>query len=433
MLNTPQGAYRILTAETVPAYLAEVPELKTHLGGGVADWTARDVADGNLNSVFLVDGPKGGFCVKQALPYVRVAGESWPLDINRAYFEYRYASRLDPYVGKLQPHIFHYDAEQYIIVMEKLEPHIILRKALISGEHYPNVPGDVAEFLANAAFHTSDLAVPFEEKFADLEIFSRNLALQRISIDLIFTDPYLDVWRNKVSAPLKGWGEALKADIDLKEAVARARLSYLTKAQSLIHGDLHSGSIMVTADETRVIDGEFSWVGPSGFDVGNFIAHYVMAWFAKPFQPGQAETAAEYRDKLAADILVFWSIFERRFLEIWQGFDGESDGLPKGHFARPLDRARLETFRRSYVADIFADTVRYLALKVVRRIIGYAQIADFLVIEDERARAEAQAGALAFARSLLLYPERYRDIASVVAALARFEGAGLQPEATRHL
>jgi 5-methylthioribose kinase len=33
----------------------------------------RIVADGHLDSVFLVDGRDGGVCVKQSLPYVRVA------------------------------------------------------------------------------------------------------------------------------------------------------------------------------------------------------------------------------------------------------------------------------------------------------------------------------------------------------------------------
>lgn len=432
MLQLSSSAYRILTSADVAAYLDGLDSATDVLGGTPEQWRVRDVADGNLNSVFLVDGPNGGLCVKQALPYARIHGEAWPLDINRALFEVSYAQRLEPHVGKLIPKIYHYDPVQYVIVMEQLTPHIILRKALIAGAHYPKVPTDVAEFLANAAFYTSDLAAPFEVKAADLEIFSRNQSLQRISVDLIFTDPYLTVWRNKIVEPLAAWGAALRTDIDLKITVARARLDYLSKAQSLIHGDLHSGSIMVTEGETRVIDGEFAWVGPTGFDVGNFIAHYVMAWYAKPFQR-EGGDAGSFRAKIVADIVLFWETFERRFLEIWRAADGDNDGVPKGHFDDPTARARLETFRRDYVAGIFADAKRYLALKVIRRIIGYAQIADFLVIADEVARGQAQAGALALARSLLIHPDRYGDIAAIVASLPRFENVGLNPETSRHL
>lgn len=39
----------------------------------------REVGDGNINFVYIVEGPAGGVCIKQALPYVRICGESWPL------------------------------------------------------------------------------------------------------------------------------------------------------------------------------------------------------------------------------------------------------------------------------------------------------------------------------------------------------------------
>jgi 5-methylthioribose kinase len=433
MLDRPNPEYRILAAPDVSAYLANHTALAGHLGGSPSGWTCRDVADGNLNSVFLIDGPKAGLCLKQALPYVRVAGESWPMDINRAFFEYSYARRLEPFVGALVPKIYHFDDVQFIIVMEKLAPHVILRKAMIEGIHHPRVPVDVADFVAAASFYTSDLAAPFEVKCADQAIFSRNVALQRISVDLVFTDPYTTVLRNVISERLKPWAEALRNDIDLKEAVARARISYLTKAQSLIHGDLHSGSILATQDDTRIIDGEFAWVGPSGFDVGNFIAHYVMAWYAEPFHSNVLEPNSRFRDLVAADIVTFWQRFETQFLGHWRAFKGEADGFPASHFGDVPASSRLETLRRAYLADIFEDALAFLACKVIRRILGFAQIADFLTIKDLEKRSHAQAGALAFARSLLLHPERYRDVAAVVAALPRFESAGLSPVATRHL
>ena len=428
MLDRPPDPYRVFADRDVVDHLADLPRVRDILGGAKGDWRVRDVADGNLNAVFLVDGPQGGVCVKQALPYVRVAGESWPLDVRRATYEAAYAARLAPHVKGLAPEIHAYDPEQFVIVMEKLEPHIILRKGLIAGERFPKAPDDVAEYVAQAAFHTSDLAVPFERKAADVALFAQNLALQRITVDLVFTDPYVEVWRNKVTAPLAAWAAALRSDIALKSAVADLRLRYLTTAQSLLHGDLHSGSVMATPDDTRVIDGEFAWVGPTGFDVGNFIAHYVMAWYAKPFHAGAPHALAACRDAIADDIARFWLTFRRRFLEIWRTQDVSGDGLPPGHFADPAGRARLETFRRRYVEAIFRDALGYLAIKTIRRIVGYAQIADFLTIEDVERRAEAQAGALALARALLKRPESFPDIAAIVDALPLFEGAGPDPK-----
>ena len=92
---------------------------------------------------------------------------------------------------------------------------------------------------------------------------------------------------------------------------------------------------MATPDDTRVIDGEFAWVGPTGFDVGNFIAHYVMAWYAKPFHAGAPEAIAAYRDAIAGDIARFWLTFRRRFLEIWRDADGVRRRPASGSFRRP--------------------------------------------------------------------------------------------------
>lgn len=433
MLDRPEGEYRILTAATVPTHLAELADVVAVLGGGPSDWRVRDVADGNLNSVFLVDGPAGGVCVKQALPYARIHGEAWPLDIERATFEVGYARRLDPFVGRLAPRIHAYDPVQYVIVMETLEPHVVLRRSLIEGVHRPKVPDAVGDYVARAAFHTSDLANTFERKAADVAFFSGNLALQRISIDLVFTDPYTEVWRNKPVAPhLLAWAAAVREDVELKSAVAVERLKYLNKPQSLIHGDLHSGSVMATADDTRVIDGEFAWMGPTGFDVGTFVAHYVMAWFAKPFHDGDPAGNAAFRDLIRDDVVRFWTAFRDRFSALWDEVGPTGDAYPPGHFADAAGRARLAGLREAYLADVFRDAVAAVALKIVRRVLGYAQVADFLVIADPERQALAKAGALAFARSLLLRPERYPDLAALVNALPVFERAGLDPLRSRN-
>lgn len=54
----------------------------------------------------------------------------------------------------------------------------------------------------------------------------------------------------------------------------------------MIHGDLHTGSIMVTRDSTQVIDPEFSFYGPMGFDIGALLGNLIMAYFA---QDGHAD------------------------------------------------------------------------------------------------------------------------------------------------
>ena len=129
---TPHG-YRVLETNTVAPFIAALSGTRERLGGAPQDWRIHEVGDGNLNLVFIVQGTRGALCVKQALPYVRVAGESWPMTLERAFFEASYYSEVAPHVGALIPEIYHYDPELYCTVMEYLSPHIILRQGLIAG------------------------------------------------------------------------------------------------------------------------------------------------------------------------------------------------------------------------------------------------------------------------------------------------------------
>ena len=102
-----------------------------------ASWSISEVGDGNLNLVFIVKGDAGGVAVKQALPYVRLVGESWPLPLSRSHYEYlalTHQARLAP---GLVPAVLHHNEALALVVMELIEPHIIMRKGLIAGTLYP--------------------------------------------------------------------------------------------------------------------------------------------------------------------------------------------------------------------------------------------------------------------------------------------------------
>ena len=118
-------------------YLAAVPAVAARLGGDPAAWSISEVGDGNLNLVFIVKGDAGGVAVKQALPYVRLVGESWPLPLSRSHYEYlalTHQARLAP---GLVPAVLHHNEGLALVVMELIEPHIIMRKGLIAGTLYP--------------------------------------------------------------------------------------------------------------------------------------------------------------------------------------------------------------------------------------------------------------------------------------------------------
>ena len=85
--------FEALNVETLPLRLGQNTMLLQRLGEDWRSWKVREVGDGNLNLVFIVEGSAGSAIVKQALPYVRLVGESWPLPLKRSFFEYHALTR----------------------------------------------------------------------------------------------------------------------------------------------------------------------------------------------------------------------------------------------------------------------------------------------------------------------------------------------------
>ncbi len=54
----------------------------------------------------------------------------------------------------------------------------------------------------------------------------------------------------------------------------------MNNAQALLHGDLHTGSIFVNQDSTKVIDPEFAFYGPMAYDIGALIANLTMNYIS---------------------------------------------------------------------------------------------------------------------------------------------------------
>ena len=76
-------AHEPLAVETLPDRLAIIDALAGQVCLALAAWPVEEVGDGKLNLVFIVNGPEGAAIVKQASPYVRLPGDSWPLPLNR--------------------------------------------------------------------------------------------------------------------------------------------------------------------------------------------------------------------------------------------------------------------------------------------------------------------------------------------------------------
>ncbi len=394
--------YKALDETRVRGFLVALPFAETALGGAADAWTVREVGDGNLNLVFIVKGPKGGLVVKQALPYVRMVGESWPLPLDRAYFEHEALKIQTLAAPRLVPKLYHFDTMQAATVMELLEPHLILRKGLIKGLRYPKLAADMAEFCALTLFRTSDLGSPAAEKRERQVRFSHNITLSKITEDLVFTDPYRVSDMNRWTTPqLDKVAAAFRADAPLKLAAQELKWMFLTRGEALLHGDLHTGSIMATETDTRVIDPEFAVFGPMGFDLGAFMANLLLAFFAQEGHATTSDDRIAYRAWILDTLEAFWTGFEARFLALWAK-GGAGDAFMPSLFTDEVGGVALEAYRHMTMTRLFQDAIGFTGAKMARRILGLAHVEDLESIEDADARAKCEKLALRMARDLMV-------------------------------
>ena len=95
-----------------------------------------------------------------------------------------------------------------------------------------------------------------------------------------------------VSPHLSWQASAQKSNVT--ESMALQAL-FCERQQALLHGDLHTGSFMVTESTTFAIDAEFAFYGPMAFDVSKMIANLLVAYFASAGRDLDAAESDSFR------------------------------------------------------------------------------------------------------------------------------------------
>ena len=412
-MSEQSSGYEPLTVETIPARLGGISAVTDHLGTDISTWVANEVGDGNLNLVFIVKSPVGAVIVKQALPYVRLVGDSWPLPLKRAFFEYHALIRQEERAPGLVPKIYYFDEEQALIVMEFLTPHIILRHSLMAGKKHDGLAAVMGDYLGKTMFRGSDLSMDTAKRKADLALFADNAELCDITENLVFSDPYFEAELNHHTPGLDDLVKRLRTDIDLKVAAQDMKAKFANNAETMLHGDLHTGSIMVTDTETMVIDPEFVTYGPMGFDIGMLLANFFMAYYA---QPGHAESEgarAEYQEWILGVISDIWGGFCDEFSHLWRT---ERNGIlyQATLFEDQGDNLASEQALAARLNHIFKDTLGFAGVEMIRRTLSLAHIAENDMIEDEAMRADCEGRGLRLGRSLAVNRAAFADMDSVI-------------------
>jgi 5-methylthioribose kinase len=337
-----------------------------------ADLSASEIGDGNINYVFKVEDKKTGrsLVIKQADKLLRSSGR--PLDLHRNKIEAEILATEGKLAPGVTPVIYDYCEPMCALTMEDVSEYKNLRKELANGKTFPKLADDITTFMVNTLLPTTDLVLDRHEKKEKVKLFI-NIDLCDITEDLVLTEPYYN-YKNR-NVVTNGEEEFVEKNLyrneHLKAEVGYLRNNFMNNAQALIHGDLHSGSIFINENGLKVIDPEFAFYGPMGYDTGNVIGNLFFAWANKHITDPEN---TKFADWIKSQIE---NIFDMLVVKFNQKFDEE--------VKFPLYN---EEFKKQYISEVMADTMGYAGTEMIRRTVGDSKVAEIVSVTDHEKRIQ---------------------------------------------
>ena len=146
---------------------------------------------------------------------------------------------------------------------------------------------------------------------------------------------------------------------------------------------------MVNDHDTRVIDPEFSFFGPMGYDVGALLSNLVLNYgshFAHTPDRNQRDAYQRYLVELMRGV---WEGFAAKFEALWiEHNNGEL--VPDAYWEFSGGDAAFATYRRQYLRQLLQDTAGLGACESLRRMMGIVSVWDITSIHDNKLRAIAE-------------------------------------------
>jgi 5-methylthioribose kinase len=377
-------------------------EFPGYFDGG-ATLSVKEIGDGNLNYVFRVVDEKTGksIIVKQAGEQLRISAEMH-ISTDRNRIESEILLLQDKYAPGLVPKIFKYDTVMCACLMEDLSDHRLMRYALMEHQTFPRFADDITTYMVNTLLNTTDVVMEHKAKKELVKSFI-NPELCEITEDLIYTEPYNDAKGRNIVTPenLEFVKKELYGDRALHLEIAKLKFDFMNNAQALLHGDLHTGSIFVKQNSTKIFDPEFAFYGPMGYDIGNVIANLFFAW-----DSGDAAGDGAFCDwtlKTAVEVI---DLFKEKFL---------------AEYAKKVTdiMAKTEGFAEYYLDTIIADTAAGAGTELVRRTVGMAQVKDVTTIADKAKRVRAERINILCAKDLIMNRAAFKTGDDFVSAFRR--------------
>ena len=376
--------------EAIKVYVAE----KLKLFENIEDIKVSEIGDGNINYVFRAEDIKSkkSVVIKQADKRLRSSGR--PLDVDRNRIEAEVLKFYGEVASDYVPKIYHYDEVMCALTMEDISEYENLRHGLMKKKIYKSFAEDITTFMVNTLISTMDIVMNPWKKKEDVKKYI-NIELCDITEKLVFTDPYTNHFGTNIV--LDESSEFVKKEIyDDEELVFEAgklKYKFMNNPQSLLHGDLHSGSIFVTESKTKVIDPEFAFYGPIGYDLGNVVGNLFFSY-------------------IHSDIVMSDEVEKRAYLNYLETTIAEIVDKFTGKFGRAYDEkvidpmAKNPLYKKWMIASILEDAAGMAGTEVIRRTIGDSKVKEIESIESIEARVYMDKFLILLGKSLI--KDRYK-------------------------
>ena len=355
-----------------------------------ADLTVKEIGDGNINYIFKVENKIDGksIVLKQADKLLRSSGR--PLDLTRSKIEANILRIENDLAPHFVPEIYFYDEIMCVLAMEDISEYKNLRTELVAGKIFPNFADNISEFLSRTLLLTTDLFMNKFEKKKNVKEFI-NPELCDISECLVFTEPYdNNKNRNIITTGNEEFVEnMLYKNEDLHFAILKLREKFMNYSQSLIHGDLHSGSIFINEKGIKIIDPEFSFYGPMAYDIGNVIGNLYFPLYRAKFFMEDSKKKEEFINWLEKCILDIPILFSKKCKLLWEKYS--NDRLLKN-----------KKFRDYYIENIIKDSLAYAGTEIIRRTVGDTKVLELTSLETSEKKLELERSLINKAISMII-------------------------------
>jgi aminoglycoside phosphotransferase (APT) family kinase protein len=222
---------------------------KAGLAGSATPLRMRRLSGGISSDIWLVEADKAVFCVKRALPKLRVATD-WAVPVERNANEAAWFSVVAGFMPEAVPKILAEDAQAGIFAMEYLSEYKNWKEELHAGRVSRAATTQVGARLARIHSVTAKNA-GLAARFASDDIFHA-----------IRLKPYLLATAEKHP--------------ELAARLRQIARTTATTKQALVHGDVSPKNILIGPRGPVFIDAECAWWGDPAFDIAFCLNHLLL-------------------------------------------------------------------------------------------------------------------------------------------------------------